>query len=200
MRKLFVLVGVLGVICWGGVAEANDQPREEDTRSDQLSPAAQGENDIENTVEGRTATEAGEGVSATEGASPESFDTTVIHEKPRTRFPVGPVILGSFGVVMVAVGAGFGWQADQDYDKYNTFRDNHYPNATEDLKSDIETYSTVANALMFSGLGVIVASVIWGVTEGVVRKKQREKKERERQSATWRPLIGPTQAGVTVAF
>ena len=88
----------------------------------------------------------------------------------------------------------------QDYDKYNTFENNTYPYATNELADDIETYSTVANVLMFTGLGVVVGSVIWGVIAGVAKKKERKEKADARLSAKWRPLIAPNQAGVTVEF
>jgi hypothetical protein len=197
MRNLLVLIVGFGIVLQGGFAKAEGQPEKEATQAEAITESA-GSEEAPESSENQDQVEQ---VDATEDQS----ESMVLETKPRddestTRFPVGPVILGAYGVVMIAVGAGFGWQADQEYDDYNTFENNYYPNATDDLADDIETHATVANVLIFTGLGVVVGSVIWGVVEGVAKKKKREKSEEARLSAKWRPLLSPTHAGITVDF
>jgi hypothetical protein len=99
--------------------------------------------------------------------------------------------------VIVVIGAGVGWQADQEYDFYNEKRNNYYPNATNELADDIKKHATAANALMITGLVVVAGSVVWGIVEGVANKKKREKAE---QTAKWRPTVKPNGTGITVTF
>jgi S-formylglutathione hydrolase FrmB len=198
MRNLLVLGVVMGMVFHDGAAKADGQP-------DNQAAQTEATNDSAGPEQAPSSRES-QDVFLQADSAPEdqtesmTLETKPSDDQPKTNFPVGPVILGSYGLVMIAVGAGFGWQADQEYEKYNTFENNYYPYATEELADDIETYSTVANVLMFTGLGVAVGSVIWGVVEGVVKKKKRKQEADARLSAKWRPVLAPTQAGVTVDF
>jgi hypothetical protein len=198
MRNLLVLIVGMGMVLQGGFAKAESQPEKEAATADVITEGAGPDKDPNSTENQDQLVQA-------ESAPEDRSEPMTLENKPRddeaiNSFPVAPVILGAYGVVMIAVGAGFGWQADQEYKDYNTFENNHYPNATEDLADDIETHATVANVLIFTGLGVVVASVIWGVVEGVAKKKKRKKAAEARLSARWRPLLSPTHAGVTVDF
>ncbi len=198
MRNLLVLVIGTGMVLCGSFAKAESQP---DTESVQPEAASVEPVSDETPEPSENQDELAQDKSTSEAQDePMVIETKQRDEDVTSSFPVGPVILGAYGVVVIAVGAGFGWQADQEYDSYNTFENNYYPNATEELADDIETHAKVANILMFSGLGIVVGSVIWGVVEGVAKKKKREKAKEERLSAKWRPLLSPTHAGVTVDF
>ena len=190
MRNLLVLGVLLGMIFQGGLAKADSHQKNEDVGPEATTADSAENQDVEVLAEGETE----------ERSESMVLETMPSDDKAETPVLVGPIIIGSYGIVMIAVGAGFGWQADQDYDKYNTFENNTYQYATDELADDIETYSTVANVLMFTGLGVVVGSVIWGVVAGVAKKKERKEKADARLSAKWRPLIAPNQAGVTVEF
>jgi hypothetical protein len=198
MRNLLVLGVVMGMIFQGGLAKADSHQGNQATQPEAMTddsgstttPDVYDDQDVEVLAEGESE----------DRSESMILETTPSDDKAETPVLVGPIIMGSFGVVMIAVGAGFGWQADQEYDQYNTFENNTYPYATKDLADDIETHATVANVLMFTGLGVVVGSVIWGVIVGVAKKKERKEKADARLSAKWRPLIAPNQAGVTVEF
>ena len=122
-------------------------------------------------------------------------------DKPKTdtKLPVGPIILGSLGAVVTLVGAGVGWQADEEYDLYNTQIDNGYPNASEALIDDIQLHTAVANGLMITGAVIMVGAVVWGVVDWVMGKKKKESAEAA-LAVKWRPVVGPTQAGAVVTF
>ncbi|MCP4197601.1 MAG: hypothetical protein GY762_10680 [Proteobacteria bacterium] len=193
MRNLLVLGVVMGIFFQGGLAKADSHQGNQATQSEAMTDDS-GSNTTPNVNEYQDVQVLAEGESEDRSGSM-VLETTPSDDKAETPVLVGPIVMGSFGVVMIAVGAGFGWQADQEHKNYNTF-----PNATEELADDIETHATVANVLMFTGLGVVVGSVIWGVIAGVAKRKERKEKADARLSAKWRPLIAPNQAGVTVEF
>ncbi|MDJ0761622.1 MAG: hypothetical protein QNJ97_01430 [Myxococcota bacterium] len=116
-----------------------------------------------------------------------------------TTLPMGPLILGSMGAVVVVVGAGFGWQAYEENEDFNTAgtgdQAGTYPLATDALADDIETHALVANILMFSGSAMILGGILWWLLDD-------DGDERRKQTATahWRPRVGPRGAGIAVSF
>jgi ABC-type transport system involved in cytochrome c biogenesis permease subunit len=115
-----------------------------------------------------------------------------------TKLPIGPILVGSFGLVTVAVGAGFAWQAYEENDDYNTEMDGQYPFATNKLADDIKTHAIVADVLMFGGGAVVIASLLWWLIDDDYDTET--KGEIEVSTAKWRPVIGPGQAGLIVEF
>lgn len=119
-------------------------------------------------------------------------------DTPDGKLPIGPILMGSYGLVTIAVGAGFGVQAHQENKDFNKNVDGEYPNASESLADDIKAHSVTANILMFSGLAVTVGAILWWVLDDDFRK--RKAKHEQPVALRWRPLIGPTHAGVVAEF
>ncbi len=114
------------------------------------------------------------------------------------KLPIGPILVGSYGLVTIALGAGFALQAYQENEDFNKSVDGQYPHAAKSLADDIKAHSIAANVLMFSGLAVTVGGILWWVLSDDFHKN-RSKKEQP-VALTWRPVIGPTQAGVVAEF
>jgi len=113
----------------------------------------------------------------------------------KTNLPLAPMFLGSLGVVTVVVGAGFGWQADQEYDDYQS-------EPTEELADDVDRHAIVANILMITGGAAVIGSVLWwwlwyGDDEPQPGSVQGQA---EVTAARWRPILGPGHAGIAVEF
>jgi len=116
-----------------------------------------------------------------------------------TDLPVGPLLLGSFGLVLVGVGAGFGWQAKQEHDNWQEARDSGDPMGEMDgLADDVKAHSITANVLMFSGAGLAAISLIWWLAGG--DDDEEGGGEGEIATARWTPLFEPGQAAVVVQF
>jgi hypothetical protein len=112
-----------------------------------------------------------------------------------TDLPIGPLLLGSFGLTMVAVGAGFGWQADQEYEDWDEARKAGDPLGEMDgLADDVKAHSIAANVLMFGGAGVAAVSVIWLLLSG------GDDEEEGQGAVAWRPAVGAGRAGLLVQF
>lgn len=142
-------------------------------------------------------------------------DATVEQEDERafeveTNMPVGPILLGSFGLVTVALGASFGWQAWNENDDFN-FKSEPmqntdgsvggnlvYPNATKDLANDIETHALVANILMFGGAAVVIGSVLWWLFDPKYHKEKESSTALE--TAKWSPTVGAGRVGLIIEF
>jgi hypothetical protein len=113
-----------------------------------------------------------------------------------TDLPVGPLLLGGFGLTLVAVGAGFGWQAKQEHDDWQDARDAGDPMGEMGaLADDVQAHSITANVLMFSGAGLVAISVIWWLVGG-----DDDEGESSDAVALWHPQLGPGQAGLVVQF
>jgi hypothetical protein len=115
-----------------------------------------------------------------------------------TGLPLGPLLLGSYGLVAVAFGAGFGWQAYQENEDFNTRVDGSYPYATDALADDIRKHAIAADVLMFSGAAAVIGGLVWWLVDDDYDKPG--KKNKETTSARWRPVIGPAHASVTFEF
>ena len=76
-----------------------------------------------------------------------------IPQEVDTKLPIGPLALGSMGVVAIAVGAGFGWQASEEYDNYNE-------TPSEKLADDVESQSVAANVLIFGGVATVIGGAV----------------------------------------
>jgi hypothetical protein len=116
----------------------------------------------------------------------------------KSKLPIGPILMGSYGLVTIAMGAGFGLQAYQENEDFNKEEDGQYPLASESLADDITAHSIAANVLMFSGLAVVLGGILWWALDDDYHSK-RAKKE-QKAALRLRPLIGPTQTGVAAAF
>lgn len=115
-----------------------------------------------------------------------------------TDLPIGPLLLGSFGLTMVAVGAGFGWQADQEYEDWDEARKAGDPAGEMDgLADDVKAHSIAANVLMFGGAGIAAISVIWLLVGG---GDDEDDREGQATASALSPMIGAGSAGLTVQF
>jgi hypothetical protein len=115
-----------------------------------------------------------------------------------TDLPVGPLMLGSFGLAMVAVGAGFGWEAKQEHEDWEEARDSGDPMGEMDgLADDVRAHSITANVLMFTGAGLAAISVIWLLLGG---DDEAEGEQEDVAAARWHPAVGAGQAAVIVQF
>jgi hypothetical protein len=109
---------------------------------------------------------------------------------PDTSLPMGPILLGSFGVVTVAVGAGLGWQADQENDDFDK-------TPTTSLADDVETHALVADILMFGGGALVAGSVLWWLLSD---DDEPAPEKVEASAARVTPVVGPGQVGLTAEF
>ena len=119
-------------------------------------------------------------------------------ERDEAKLPIGPILMSSYGLVTIAMGAGFALQAYQENDNFNKKVNGEYPLATKSLADDIKAHALTANILMFSGLALAAGGVLWwylndDYTWGNSRKKQRT-------ALKWRPMLGPTHASVIAEF
>lgn len=114
-----------------------------------------------------------------------------------TRLHVGPMILVGFSVAAIAVGAGFGWEADQLYDDWKYARKTGDPmDQMDGLAEDVRKYSVTGNVLMFGGAAFAIVGTIWWIVAA-----RRDKADREENAAvSFRPVLGPAQAGAIVEF
>jgi hypothetical protein len=113
-----------------------------------------------------------------------------------TELHVAPILLVSFSAVAIAVGAGFGWEADQLYDDWKKARAAGDPmNQMGKLADDVRGYSITANVLMIGGAAFAIVGTIWWIAAA-----KRGRSARAEQAVAWRPLLGPAQAGAVVEF
>ncbi len=115
-----------------------------------------------------------------------------------TDLQMGPILLGSFSVVAIGVGAGFGWQADQEYDDWKSAQSAGNGDEMDDLSDDVHNHSLVANILIFGGLAGVATAVLWFI---VGRASDDDENEASvEMTARWRPVIGPGHAGLSLEF
>ncbi len=113
-----------------------------------------------------------------------------------TALPVGPILMGSFGIVTVVAGAGFGWQAYQENEDYKKKVGDAYPLATQKLADDIKRHAITADILMFSGGALVLGGVLWWLLDD-----RRGKRKRGDQTAlVWHPKVGPGHASLAIEF
>lgn len=114
-----------------------------------------------------------------------------------TNLRIGPMILTSFSLCTVAVGAGFGWQADQEYDNWKAAQNAGDGQEMDRIADDVKTHSVVGNVLMFTGAALAATGIIWWI---VSARKNRAKREEGEGLALWQPFIGPGSASLVVRF
>ena len=115
-----------------------------------------------------------------------------------TDLQMGPILLGSFSVVAIGVGAGFGWQADQEYDDWKAAQSAGDGDEMDDISDDVRSHSVVANILIFGGLAGVATAVLWFI---VGRASDDDEGEASvEMTARWRPVIGPGHAGLSLEF
>ena len=131
---------------------------------------------------------------AEDRSEPMTLETKKRDDNLQTDFPVGPVILGAYGVVTIVIGAGFGWQADQEYDNWKEARDSGDAAATKRLADDVDAHSIAANVLLFGGTALLATSVIWWLLSGGDDEDDGAGEARVQAAA------GPGQAGIYVTF
>ncbi len=128
-----------------------------------------------------------------------------IPDEVESDLPLGPLLLGSFGAVFLAVGAGFGWQAKEEYDDFNEASTSPqpggplYPKASDDLAADIRAHSIVANVLMFSGVAAMAGGIIWWLVDKKDDNPESGASQGEK-SVSITPLLGPGHAGLSLEF
>ncbi len=115
-----------------------------------------------------------------------------------TDLQMGPILLGSFSVVAIGVGAGFGWQADQEYDDWKSAQSAGDGDEMDDLSDDVHKHSTAANILIFGGLAGVATAVLWFII-GRASDDDEDQASVE-MTARWRPVIGPGRAGLSLEF
>jgi hypothetical protein len=138
---------------------------------------------------------------ATTSSAQEAALPTAAGSNPRlevdTRIAMGPILLTSFSAVAVAVGAGFGWQAHQDYEDWKEARDTGDPFGDMDgIADDVRAHSIAADILMFGGAVGAVVGIVWWVAAA----KRRKAEEPGRGAVSVRPFVGPAEAGAIVEF
>ena len=115
-----------------------------------------------------------------------------------TDLQMGPILLGSFSVVAIGVGAGFGWQADQEYEDWKSAQSAGDGDEMDDLSDDVHTHSVAANILIFGGLAGVATAILWFI---VGRSSDDDENEASAEmTARWRPVIGPGRAGLSLKF
>jgi hypothetical protein len=137
---------------------------------------------------------------ATAAATASAQASTASDDDPRlevdTKLHVGPMVLVSFSAVAIAVGAGFGWEAKELHDDWETARDSGDPSFEMDgLADDVRKYSITGDVLMFGGAAFAIVGTVWWIVAA-----KRDKAERTERPLAFRPLLGPAQAGAVVEF
>ncbi|MDD5309745.1 MAG: hypothetical protein PHU25_20705 [Deltaproteobacteria bacterium] len=130
----------------------------------------------------------GAAAAAQEQAGPETTKTDATDVD--TSLPMGPILLGSFGVVTVAVGAGFGWQADEENDDFNK-------TPTKALADDVEMHALVADVLMFGGGALVLGGVLWWLLSD---SGEDAPEQAGAKTAHVEPVVGPGRIGLTAEF
>ncbi len=115
-----------------------------------------------------------------------------------TGLPMGAILFTSFSVCVVAVGAGFGWQADTEYDSWKAAQKAGDGEAMDDIAADVKKHSIAANVLLFGGAALTAVGIIWWVI--AARKDDESLRLKGGATVSWRPLLGPTHAGLSVEF
>ncbi|MCP4603987.1 MAG: hypothetical protein GY847_26275 [Proteobacteria bacterium] len=137
---------------------------------------------------------------------PDDYTSEGVPEDVDTKLPIAQILLGSFGIVTIAVGAGFGWQAWEERENFNekeefsTGGNLVYPLATDELADDIETHALVANILMFGGTAVVIGSILWWILDDKYDKESSKKHGKDSSQAKWHPQVRPGRAGLTIEF
>ena len=114
-----------------------------------------------------------------------------------THIPMGPILLTSFSLAIVAVGAGFGWEAHQDYDNWKQARDTGDPNGDmHGIADDVHAHSIAADVLMFGGAAAAIVGIVWWIGAAKHAKAERALPA----AVAFHPVIGPMQAGAVIDF
>ena len=124
-------------------------------------------------------------------ASADGQQNGELYEDADTELPVGPLLVGGLGATMIAVGAGFGWQADQEYDEYKS-------SPSAGLADDVENHALTANLLMFSGGAVVLVSVIWWLFS--LGDNEESDTTFQLSISSWTPVYAPRRIGLSVTF
>jgi hypothetical protein len=125
-----------------------------------------------------------------------SGDATSPRLEVDSRLHVAPMIVVGFSVAAIATGAGFGWEAKQLHDDWETARAAGDPWGQMDgLADDVKKYSITANVLMFGGAAFAIVGTVWWIVAA-----KRDKAARAERPVAFRPLLGPMQAGAVVEF
>jgi hypothetical protein len=114
-----------------------------------------------------------------------------------TKLHVAPMIVLGFSLAAIATGAGFGWEADQLHDDWKAAKSAGDPYGEMDgLADDVRKYSITANVLMFGGAAFAIVGTVWWIVAA-----KRDKADRgEGAAVSFRPVLGPAQAGAIVDF
>jgi hypothetical protein len=143
----------------------------------------------------------------TEYADPiASTDPALDYEPVKARstpFPIGPVLLGAGGVVLLGTATAFGISTNSLQSDYNAAHKNPTMESlqhADSLSSTGKTNAAVATVLFSVGGAAIGGAAIWLAVE-LMNKPDREEQKpggSDMSSSTFSllPLLGPDQAGV----
>ena len=106
-----------------------------------------------------------------------------------TKLPIGPILLGSFGLAAVATGAGFAWQADEERDDFNK-------TPTKMLADDAKAHAVTANILLFGGAAAVASSLLWLL----LTRDDDDETDEIASAVVVTPLIAPGHATLSITF
>jgi hypothetical protein len=134
--------------------------------------------------------------SETQAPAEEPVDTQASTGQPQgahSDFPLGPVLVGSGGVALLATGIVLGAIASSTEDDYASYPidTEQQASAADALRAKGESQALAANILLGTGAAAIVVAGIWYIATGQT--------ERAPTHATLRPLLGPHTAGLMLA-
>jgi hypothetical protein len=107
--------------------------------------------------------------------------------------PIGPIVLGGAGVVLLAVGSGFGAAAASTEDKYANapVRSKSEAEAADALMDKGKSQALMANVLLGVGAGALLGSLVWWWLSP---------SEHTAAETALAPVVTPTGAGVVWAL
>lgn len=138
------------------------------------------------------------------GSTEPALATTSTKESSGSGVPVGPIILGAGGVVLVAVASGFGASVlsmNSEYDKAIApdRRTLGSIDRAVDLESKGSTNATISTVLFSVGGAVLGAAAIWLAVQLMEKPSHADKKpftEDTSSGLSVAPMLSPNQVGV----
>jgi hypothetical protein len=126
---------------------------------------------------------------------PQTEPPIAIEREPDRGVPLGPVLLGGGGLLLITTGVVVGAIASATEDEYasRTIDTPERAKAATVLRENGKDQALAANVLLGTGAAALVGAGVWFVLAGGFDS------EYERSQASLRPMLGPGNAGLVLA-